>query len=97
MSNLDKKEIEMLEDKYNSMMQEINAILLSRVVNATIPFDGRTTVLKDVRDKEAKSSYLWKKPKQLMPDDLCPCGSNKKYCECHGKNIHSNIRKRRRR
>jgi preprotein translocase subunit SecA len=97
MSNLDKKEIEMLEDKYNSMMQEINAILLSRVVNATIPFDGRTTVIKDIRDKEAKSSYQWKNPIQLKPDDLCPCGSNKKYCECHGKDIHSNIRKRRRR
>ena len=97
MGNLDKKEIEMLEEKYNNMMQEIYAILLSRVINATIPFDGRTTVIKDVRDEEAGSSYTRKKPIQLKPDDLCPCGSNKKYCECHGKDIHSNIRKKRRR
>lgn len=97
MSNLDKREIEMLEDKYNNMMQEIDAILLSRVVNATIPFEGRKGIINDNRRIRENAPYQKKEQTPPRPDELCPCGSNKKYCECHGKDIHSNIRKRRRR
>ena len=41
MGNLDKKEIEMLDGKYLKMMDEINAIILSRLLNSSIPFEVR--------------------------------------------------------
>ena len=97
MGNLDKKEIEMLDDKYNNMMQEIKSILVSRIMNATIPYDGRK-IINDGEREGNENSFIQRKEKEaIKPDDLCPCGSNKKYCECHGKNIHSIIKKRRRR
>ena len=40
MGNLDKKEIEMLDGKYLKMMDEINAIILSRLLNSSIPFNA---------------------------------------------------------
>ena len=40
MGNLDKKEIEMLDGKYLKMMEEINAFILSRLLNSSIPFNA---------------------------------------------------------
>lgn len=98
MGNLDKREIEMLDEKYNEMMKEINGILLSRILNATIPFEGRKAVIeeKDESINDANMSAQ-KTSKTISSDDLCPCGSGKKYSECHGNNIRyvNKIRRRR--
>ena len=98
MGNLDKREIEMLDEKYNAMMKEINGILLSRILNATIPFEGRKAVIeeKDESINDANMSAQ-KTSKTISSDDLCPCGSGKKYSECHGNNIRyvNKIRRRR--
>ena len=101
MGNLDKREIEMLNDRYDKMMNEIHSIILSRLQYATIPFEIRTDVVlqekqkdegENLKDKEnnSKSSFI------VNPSDQCPCGSGKKFCECHGSNTRRNNNKRRR-
>ena len=97
MGNLDRKEIDMLSEKYIAMMKEINSILVSRILNATIPFDGRERRKIYENEQTKEQSLPPKTIVHIMPDDLCPCKSGKKYCECHGKDTRSNNRKRRRR
>ena len=97
MSDLDRKEIELLDTKYRQMMDDINFIILSRLKYASIPFEVRNNLLGISREIKVK------KPRKVNPvvtialDDPCPCGSGKKYCECHGSNIRSNNRIKRRR
>ena len=91
MSNLDKKEIEMLDGKYLMMMNEINSIILSRLQYSTIPFEIRMKekVGKTYNDSNPNRQRL-RRSSKIGPDDTCPCGSGKKYCECHGNNTRSN-------
>ena len=101
MGNLDKKEIEMLNDRYDKMMNEIHSIILSRLQYATIPFEVRTDVVQQEKQK-VEDEILKDKANidrssfNVNSSDKCPCGSGKKFCECHGSNIRRNNNKRRR-
>lgn len=97
MGNLDRKEIEMLDNKYLMMMNEINSIILSRLHNSTIPFDIRNEFIRQEKHSYSKPIYQRLLRSIIEPEDICPCGSGKKYCECHGGNIRSNSRIKRRR
>ena len=37
--------------------------------------------------KSQKASGTVRKGKKIFPNDPCPCGSGKKYKNCHGKNV----------
>lgn len=91
MGNLDKKEIEMLDGKYLKMMDEINAIILSRLLNSSIPFEVRNEFIQQEQMSRCKP-YRQLRPRTsiIKEYDMCPCGSGKIYCECHGSNIRSN-------
>lgn len=95
MSDLDRKEIELLDTKYRQMMDDINFIILSRLKYASILFD----VIKGPSDNPGGKGKPHKvnSAVTIAPDEPCPCGSGKKYCECHGCNIRSNNRIKRRR
>lgn len=95
MSDLDRKEIELLDTKYRQMMDDINFIILSRLKYASILFD----VIKGPLDNPGGKGKPHKvnSAVTIAPDEPCPCGSGKKYCECHGSNIRSNNRIKRRR
>lgn len=99
MSNLDRKEIELLDTKYRQMMDDINFIILSRLKYASIPFEVRNELLDNSKERKVEKE----EPRKVNPavtieaDEPCPCGSGKKYCECHGSNIRSNNRIKRRR
>lgn len=95
MSDLDRKEIELLDTKYRPMMDDINFIILSRLKYASILFD----VIKGPSDNPGGKGKPHKvnSAVTIAPDEPCPCGSGKKYCECHGSNIRSNNRIKRRR
>ena len=99
MSDLDRKEIELLDTKYRQMMDDINFIILSRLKYASIPFEVRNELLYNSKERKVEKE----KPRKVNPavpiaaDEPCPCGSGKKYCECHGSNIRSNNRIKRRR
>ena len=94
MGNLDRKEEDLLEDKYRSTMDEADEIILSRLLYSTIPLGNN-------QKSSNESSYTPECQQQvykntLNPDSPCPCGSKKKYCECHGRNIRSIIKPKRR-
>ena len=90
MSDLDRKEIELLDAKYRQMMDDINFIILSRLKYASILFD----VIKGPSDYSGgkEKPHKVNSAVTIAPDEPCPCGSGKKYCECHGSNIRSNNR-----
>ena len=99
MSDLDRKEIDLLDTKYDKMMNDINYIILCRLKYASIPFEVRNKLLDNSKERKVEKE----KPRKVNPavpiaaDEPCPCGSGKKYCECHGSNIRSNNRIKRRR
>lgn len=98
MDNLDKKEIEMLDGKYLKMMDEINSIILSRLQNSSIPFEVKNEFIQQEQTSTCKPCRQLRTRTSIIKEDAtCPCGSGKKYCECHGSNIHSNNRIRIRR
>lgn len=101
MGNLDNHEIDLLNDRYLNMMSEIKSIVLSRLCNASIPFSKflvqqshkKSDANVNVHDKpEIESDKNIQNPQQ---DNPCPCGSGKKFCECHGShNIRRNKMRR---
>lgn len=98
MGNLDRKEIEMLDGKYLTMMNEINSVILSRLQYSTIPFNVRDELtLQEKRNSKESVYHRLRSSSYIEPNDPCPCGSGKNYCECHGSNIRSNNRFKRRR
>lgn len=97
MGNLDSYEISLLDEKYDKMMANINSQILSRLTKSTILFDtkhedGGVTFTEKKTQKEVRNNNP-----MIMSDAPCPCGSGKKYCDCHGSNNRSNDRIRRRR
>lgn len=100
MGNLDRAEIEMLDNKYSKMTKDIHRIILRRLQYASIPFDVRnesnTNEEEDEKTDSVSSQKVYR-PVNIAAGELCPCGSGKKYCECHGSNIRSNNKSKRRR
>lgn len=96
MGDLDNHEIDLLDERYEKMMDKIKAIVLSRLTNSTIIFDEKKQEDYIYR-KEEPSSEPVKSHNTIAPDDPCPCGSQKKYRECHGRGIHGTPMKRHRR
>lgn len=96
MGDLDEHEIDLLDDKYEGMMKEINAIVLGRLTNSAILFDMKSREEQFEYDDKSTSKPVI--PLSVIaPDDPCPCGSQKKYRECHGNDIHGNTFMKRRR
>lgn len=96
LSGLDKQAVMHLNEKYESLMREANESIISRLKNSTIPADkdesqsAEDQIVVCAKGKKADSR------RSLSSTQPCPCGSGKKYCECHGKSIRSTYRRRRR-
>ena len=78
-------------------MNEINTIVLDRLLNSTIIFDVKGQEEEPYERHDVPSSKPETPHSVIAPDDPCPCGSLKKYRECHGRDIHGNKIVRRRR
>lgn len=91
-SQLDKSEIERLPVNFESMRTDIYNIILSRLTHAIIPIgilqedrqENSISINTDIEETEHKF---------LQNDDICPCGSGKKYYECHGENTRNKKRR----
>lgn len=98
LGNLDRKEIEMLDGNYLMMMSFINSVILSRLQNSTIPFDIRNEFMEQKQTDYSNSiNQRLHRSSVIEPNNPCPCGSGKKFCECHGSNTRRNKRDRKRR
>lgn len=97
MGNLDSHEIDLLDEKYNRMMDEINTKVLSRLTDSIIIFDTKGQQEEPYIESDKPSPKPVTHHSVIALDAPCPCGSQKKYRECHGRGIHGNrITKRRR-
>lgn len=92
MSPLDKKEINELDIKYDKIMSEINSNVINILTQALIPINIRQEEQKI--DPPMLKQNSVKEIVKVDSNKLCPCGSRKKYCECHGKNIRNTKRRR---
>ena len=97
LSGLDKREVSELNEKYESLMREADRSIISRLRNSTIPADKVETSPSLESNDILIKEWVTDLPRSVSSDQPCPCGSGKKYCECHGKNIRSIPRRRRRR
>ena len=97
MGDLDSHEIDLLDEKYDRMMNEINTIVLDRLSNSTIIFDVKSLEEDPYERHDKPSSKPVTHQSIIGPEDPCPCGSLKKYRECHGRGIHGYTIVRRRR
>ena len=97
LSGLDKQEVSTLNEKYERLMREADKSIISRLKESTIPADKVETG--PVYESGTSHTHeMIKDPRpSLSSDQPCPCGSGKKYCECHGKNNRSIPRRRNRR
>jgi preprotein translocase subunit SecA len=91
--NLDEKEVRGLEGEYDKMKEDMEDAILSRLFYASIPYS-----LGEKRGVDGTFLRKWtttqKTPSYILLDSLCPCGSGRKYCECHGRNIRNIPRRR---
>ena len=92
-TDLDKNEINLLPQKFKKMYIKIGKIVPKRLTQSSIPVGSTTHQMDQLLTMDIPKDHIVNTPKA---DDLCPCGSGKKYCECHGRDIRNKSRKRRR-
>ena len=100
MADLDETEIASLEKEYSEMKHEIDCIIMSRMMNATIPAGdvGEITYIDTTQEaNDNNTPRIANSNKCIMSNELCPCGSGKSFGECHGQNTHQTIFRKRRR
>lgn len=94
LDDLDQHEIKLLPSEYEHIYQDMSHIIVTRLLNTIIPVGGTQDVdIDDIKD----SSKVPNDHKTTTPEanELCPCGSGKKYCECHGRSIRNKKKRRR--
>ena len=100
MADLDETEIASLEKEYSAMKYDIDCIIMSRMMNATIPVGdvGEITYIDTTQEaNDNNTPRIANSNKCIMSNELCPCGSGKSFGECHGQNTHQTIFRKRRR
>ena len=97
MADLDETEIASLEKEYSEMKHEIDCIIMSRMMNATIPVGGVEEITTTQKENDNNTPRIANSNKSIMSNELCPCGSGKSFGECHGQNTHQTIFRKRRR
>ena len=100
MADLDETEIASLEKEYSAMKYDIDCIIMSRMMNATIPVGdvGEITYIDTTQEaNDNNTPRIANSNKCIISNELCPCGSGKSFGECHGQNTHQTIFRKRRR
>jgi preprotein translocase subunit SecA len=83
--NLDSEEVLDLPNRFDQMFGKVKSTIVSRMMHATIPVGGldsyQEPTVVSIPDLQTVSSK-----EAVSADANCPCGSGKKYGECHGGN-----------
>lgn len=93
LDDLDQKEIEGLEQKFTDMLDEVNYCLAKLISDTRIIFNPRQ--IENRKDITKLHKTRLKTKVEVPPYNPCPCGSGKKYCECHGGNTRNKAIRRR--
>ena len=73
---------------FNNMMQKIENDVFRYLMRAQIRSNQERTEMKNTSTNDSKGGEVKKQAKNLVNvgrNDLCPCGSGKKYKYCHGR------------
>ena len=99
LSDLSDEEVSNLKSDFLNLSHEIKEIILVRLKNCTLPINVKDTTDtmsdKHTMQHSSKHTNFTNKESKIGPNDPCPCGSGKKFCECHGSSIRRNTRRRR--
>ncbi|MDE5883032.1 MAG: SEC-C domain-containing protein, partial [Muribaculaceae bacterium] len=93
LDDLDQKEIEGLDQKFTDMLDEVDHSLAKLISDTRIIFNPRQ--FEDRKDITKIHKPGLKTKVEVPPYNPCPCGSGKKYCECHGGNTRNKVIRRR--
>ena len=98
LSKLDVNEVNKLPDDFNLMNEKIKEAVLRRLLFAEMPIRKISTIERAKRQEQNKKRWEptpinFKRRTIILNFDnnqLCPCGSGKKFSECHGRDIRHN-------
>lgn len=95
--DLDNEAIEGLDDRFDDMMQNARTIIRQRLLCSSIPVrtpePARRAPEREIRNNPGMAAVT-----HLGNDSPCPCGSGKKYGDCHGAgSLQSGAKSKRRR
>jgi len=86
LQDLDQHEVDSLDNRYSKMMDEISSAIISRLLNSSVTFEIRDNSTINDNPTIESTNPQFNKRNIPSPDTLCPCGSGKKFGDCHGKN-----------
>ena len=96
MGNLDRHEISLLGEKYDKILASVYDQIILSLTQSDLLCDIRQ-MEETEHSSQNKVPQCPKEKKLLDANALCPCGSGKKFYECHGNNIRrTNMHRRRR-
>ena len=93
MEDLNERETLLLPQEFQKMKADINSSILTRIKYSVIPIN-KLQAQGTQKISTVEENHM-KKKEQPAANDPCPCGSGKKFGECHGKSIRQIKSKRR--
>ncbi|MDT3845300.1 MAG: preprotein translocase subunit SecA [Bacillota bacterium] len=82
-------------DMFDNMMAAVREdtvrILMHIRVEQKVEREQAAKITGTNRDGETMHTPVKRKARKIYPNDLCPCGSGKKFKQCHGKAIFESI------
>ena len=82
-------EIKRLPHRLEEMEAEVKDYVHGCIRECTLPINIYVPSGVEVHHGQSDTRQPRKKTAAISPNDPCPCGSGKKYCECHGRNIRN--------
>lgn len=79
---------EMFQDMMRSIQEETVRVLYQIKLEQKVEREQVAKPLATNRDETAVRSPKQREGRKIYPNDPCPCGSGKKYKQCHGANLY---------
>ena len=79
---------EMFQDMMRSIQEETVRVLYQIKLEQKVEREQVAKPLATNRDESAVRSPKQREGRKIYPNDPCPCGSGKKYKQCHGANLY---------
>ena len=79
---------EMFQEMMRSIQEETVRVLYQIKLEQKVEREQVAKPLETNRDESAVRAPKMREGRKIYPNDPCPCGSGKKYKNCHGQNIY---------
>ncbi len=76
---------QMFEDMTNMIQEETLRIMYHVRIEQKVEREEQAQVTGTNKEEEVRKKPVQRKAKKIYPNDPCPCGSGKKYKNCHGR------------